>query len=194
MIGLGAIGTIVTGGAAAKLIVAGVFTTLTGVAMVTAASIDLKNKQREYGDALQKMQHLEDEMAALENTKNQFTSLKDNNSNAHAAIEEMRKSWITLNNNFQELENSVNIINPERRFMLVNKLKATQKNFEDLKQHAINAQNNGNLEVKLDAELTSSFRLAKTFYSFPALNISTKRLASPKPWIVPLTELVNLSC
>ncbi|OJA01093.1 hypothetical protein BEV13_00070 [Rickettsiella grylli] len=59
----------------------------------------------------------------------------------------MRKTWITLNNNFQELENLVNIINPERRFMLVNKLKAAQKNFDDLKQLAINAQKNGSLEV-----------------------------------------------
>lgn len=116
MIGVGAIGTVVTGGAAAKLIVAGVFTTLTGVAMITAASIDLKNKQRDYGEALQKIKQLEDEMAALENAKNQFTSLKNNNDNAHTAVEGMRKTWITLNNNFQELENLVNIINPERRF------------------------------------------------------------------------------
>lgn len=67
--------------------------------------------------------------------------------NAHTAVEGMRKTWITLNNNFQELENLVNIINPERRFMLVNKLKAAQKNFDDLKQLAINAQKNGSLEV-----------------------------------------------
>ncbi|WP_171910052.1 hypothetical protein [Rickettsiella grylli] len=50
--------------------------------MVTAASIDLKNKQRDYGEALQKIKQLEDEMAALENAKNQFTSLKNNNDNA----------------------------------------------------------------------------------------------------------------
>ncbi|TLY47747.1 MAG: hypothetical protein E6K54_05000 [Gammaproteobacteria bacterium] len=104
--------------------------------MVTAASIDLKNKQRDYGEALQKMKQLQDEIAALENTKNQFTSLKDNNDNAHTAVEDMRKTWITLNNNFQELENLVSIINPERRFMLVNRLKSAQKNFDDLKQLA----------------------------------------------------------
>ncbi len=194
MIGVGAVGSVVTGGAAVKLIVAGVLTTVTGVAMVSTASIDLENKQDEYGKALQKMKQLEDEMAALENTKNQFTSLKDNNTNAHAAVENMRKAWITINNNFQELENSVNIINPERRFMLVNKLKAAQKNFDDLKQQAVNAQNNGSLEVKVHAELANSLRLAKTFYSFPALSISTKRLTSSQPWILPLTELADLTC
>lgn len=193
MIGVGAVGSVVTGGAAVKLIVAGVITTVTGVAMVTAASIDLQNKQRDYGKALQKMKQLEDEMAALENTKNQFTSLKDNNTNAHTAVENMRKAWITINNNFQELESSVNIINPERRFMLVNKLKATQKNFDDLKQQAVNAQNNGSLEVKVDSELARSLRLEKTFYSFPAFSISTRRLMSPQSWIIPLTELVELT-
>lgn len=194
MIGVGAIGAVVTGGAAVKLIVVGVITAVTGVAMVTAASIDLKNKQLEYGQALQKMKQLGDEMAALENTKNHFTSLKENNTNAHTAVENMRKAWITINNNFQELENLVNIINPERRFMLVNKLKAAQKNFDDLKQQAINAQNNGSLEVKVDSELSNSLRLAKTFYSFPALSISTRRLTSPQPWIMPLSELANLTC
>lgn len=194
MIGIGAVGTVVTGGAAVKLIVAGVITSVTGVAMVTTAFIDLENKQDEYGKALQKMKQLEDEMAALENTKNHFTSLKDNNTNAHAAVENMRKTWITINNNFQELENSVNIINPERRFMLVNKLKAAQKNFSDLKQQAVNAQNNGSLEVKINAELADSLRLAKTFYSFPALSISTRRLTSPQPWILPLAELTDLAC
>lgn len=194
MIGIGAVGTVVTGGAAVKLIVAGVITSVTGVAMVTTAFIDLENKQDEYGKALQKMKQLEDEMAALENTKNHFTSLKDNNTNAHAAVENMRKTWITINNNFQELENSVNIINPERRFMLVNKLKAAQKNFSDLKQQAVNAQNNGSLEVKINAELADSLRLAKTFYSFPALSISTRRLTSPQPWILPLAELTDLTC
>lgn len=193
MIGIAVIGTVVTGGAAIKLIVAGVLTSLTGVAMVTAATIDLKNKQRDYGEALQKMKHLEDEIAALENAKNQFTSLKDNNDNAHTAVEDMRKTWITLNNNFQELENSVDIINPERRFMLVNKLKAAQKNFDDLRQLAINAQKNGSLEVSVNSELASSFRLAKTFYSFPTLNISTKRLMRPAPWIIPVAEFAELS-
>lgn len=139
------------------------------------------------------MKQLEDEMAALENTKNQFTSLKDNNTNAHTAVENMRRAWITINNNFQELESSVNIINPERRFMLVNKLKATQKNFDDLKQQAVNAQNNGSLEVKVDSELARSLRLEKTFYSFPAFSISTKRLTSPQSWIIPLTELAELT-
>jgi|GEM_PF-6785483 len=193
MIGVGAVGSVVTGGAAVKLIVAGVITTVTGVAMVTAASIDLQNKQRDYGKALQKMKQLEDEMAALENTKNQFASLKDNNTNAHTAVENMRKAWITINNNFQELESSVNIINPERRFMLVNKLKATQKNFDDLKQQAVNAQNNGSLEVKVDSELARSLRLEKTFYSFPTFSISTRRLISPQSWIIPLTELAELT-
>lgn len=194
MIGVGAVGSIVTGGTAVKLIVAGVITTVTGVAMVTAASIDLENKQDEYGKALEKMKQLEDEMAALENTKNQFTSLKDNNTNAHTAVENMRKAWITVNNNFQALEDSVSIINPERRFMLVNKLKAAQNNFADLKQHAVNAQNNGSLEVRVDSELANSLRLAKTFYSFPALSISTRRLTSPRPWILPLTEFADLTC
>jgi predicted nuclease with TOPRIM domain len=184
----------VTGGAAVKLIVAGVITTVTGVAMVATASVDLENKQRDYGQALQKMKQLEDEMAALENTKNQFTSLTANNTNAHTAVENMRQAWVTINNNFQELENTVNIINPERRFMLVNKLKAAQKNFDDLKQQAVNAQNNGSLEVKIDSELANSLRLAKAFYSFPALSISTKRLASPQPWILPLTDLADLTC
>lgn len=169
MIGVGAVGSVVTGGAAVKLIVAGVITTVTGVAMVTAASIDLQNKQRDYGKALQKMKQLEDEMAALENTKNQFTSLKNNNTNAHTAVENMRKAWITINNNFQELESSVNIINPERRFMLVNKLKATQKNFDDLKQQAVNAQNNGSLEVKVDSELARSLRLEKNILFVPCI-------------------------
>lgn len=194
MIGVGAVGSVVTGGAAVKLIVAGVITTATGVAMVTAASIDLENKQRDYGKALQKMKQLEDEMAALENTKNQFTSLKDNNTNAHTAVENMRKAWIVINNNFQELESSVNIINPERRFMLVNKLKATQKNFDDLKQQAVNAQNNGSLEVKIDSELARSLRLEKTFYSFPAFSISTRRLTRPQSWMIPLTDLADLTC
>lgn len=194
MIGIGAIGSVVTGGAAVKLIVAGVITTVTGVAMVATASVDLENKQRDYGQALQKMKQLEDEMAALENTKNQFTSLTANNTNAHTAVENMRQAWVTINNNFQELENTVNIINPERRFMLVNKLKAAQKNFDDLKQQAVNAQNNGSLEVKIDSELANSLRLAKAFYSFPALSISTKRLASPQPWILPLTDLADLTC
>lgn len=194
MIGVGAIGSVFTGGAAVKLIVACVIATGTGIAIVTAASLDLQNKQHEYGQALQKIKLLEDEMAALENTKNHFTSLHNNNAKAHAAIEGMRKAWITINNNFQELENSVNIINPERRFMLVNKLKAAEKNFKDLKQLAVNAQNNGSLEVKMDSELASSLRFAKTFYSFPALSISTKRLNSPKPWIVPITELAELNC
>lgn len=194
MIGVGAIGTVVTGGAATKLIVAGVITTATGIAMVTAASIDLENKQRDYGIALQKIKELDDEMAALENTENQFTSLKNNNTNAHIAVENMRTAWITINNNFQELENSVNIINPERRFMLVNKLKAAQKNFDDLRQQANNAQKNGSLEVKIDSELANALRLPKTFYSFAVLNISTKRLTNSQPWILPLTELADLTC
>lgn len=194
MIGVGVVGSVVTGGAAVKLIVAGVITAATGVAMVAAASIDLENKQRDYGKALEKMKQLEDEMAALENTKNQFTSLKDNNANAHTAVENMREAWITINNNFQELESSVSIINPERRFMLVNKLKAAQKNFDDLKQQAVNAQSNGSLEVKVDSELARSLRLEKTFYSFPAFSISTRRLTSPQSWIIPLTELADLTC
>ncbi len=193
MIGVGAIGTVVTGGLALKLIVAGVITTGTGIAMVTAASIDLDNKKREYGQALQKMKMLEDEMAALENTKNQFTSLQNNNTNAHTAVENMRQTWISLDNNFQELESSIDIINPERRFMLVNKLKAAQKNFDDLKQLALNAQSNGNLEVKVDSELVQSLSLAKNFYSFPSLSISTKRLARSEPWITPLAEFVELT-
>jgi non-hemolytic enterotoxin B/C len=194
MIGIGAVGSVVTGGAAAKLIVVGVITTVTGVAMVAAASVDLQNKQRDYSQALEKLKQLENEMAALENAKNQFTSLKDNNTNAHTAIENMRQAWITINNNFQGLEDSVNIINPERRFMLVNKLKAAQKNFDDLKQQAVNSQKNGSLEVKLDSALATSLRLAKTFYSFPTFNISTKRLTNPKPWILPLAALAELTC
>lgn len=193
MIGVGAIGSVVTGGAAVKLIVAGVIATGTGIAMVATASIDLENKKIEYSEQLQKMKQLEDEMAALENTKNQFTSLQDNNTNAHTAIENMRKAWITLNNNFQELEDSVNIINPERRFMLVSKLKAAQNNFDDLKQLAINAQSNGSLEVKVESELAESLRLAKTFYSFPALSISTKRLTRSEPWVLPLAEFAELT-
>lgn len=42
MIGVGAVGSVVTGGAAVKLIIAGVITTVTGVAMVTAALLIFK--------------------------------------------------------------------------------------------------------------------------------------------------------
>ncbi|WP_216093571.1 hypothetical protein, partial [Rickettsiella grylli] len=47
--------------------------------------------------------------------------------------------------------------------------------------------------IHVNSELANSLRFTKTFYSFPTLNISTKRLNSPNAWTVPLIELANLS-
>lgn len=193
MIGVGAVGSIVTGGVATKLIIAGIGTTITGVAMIAVASKDLVEKQKSYGVALQKLAQLEAEMAGLQNVDDHFTGLKDNNDKSNKAVESMRQAWIVLNNNFQELENSVEKIDADKRTLLVGRMKTAQKNFDSLKLQATNMQKNSILKVEVAPELASTLRLAKTTYSFPAYSLSTKRLFNEAPWILSLPELAELT-
>lgn len=192
MISVGAIGTVFTGGAAAKLIVAGVITTVGGVAAIAIASKDLVEKQKSYGSALQELAKLEGEVAALKNVEDHFSGLKDKNENAHKAVESMRQGWIVLYNNFNELENSVNKIDTDKRILLVNRLKTTKKNFDNLSIQAQNMQKNSILKVQVTSDVMSHLGLAKTFYSFPAYNLCTKRLVKQASCLLDLPEYVEL--
>lgn len=193
MIGVGAIGSVFTGGATVKLVVAGAITTVAGVAAIAVASKDLVEKQKSYGAALQDLARLEAEVAALKNVEDHFTGLKGNNENANKAVENMRQGWIILHNNFKELENSVAKIDADKRVLLVNRLKAAQKNFDNLTLQAQNMQKNSILQVEVSADVAASMGLAKTFYSFPVYSLCTKRLIKTTPWRLSLPEFAELT-
>ncbi|MFZ0219316.1 MAG: HBL/NHE enterotoxin family protein [Candidatus Aquirickettsiella sp.] len=192
MIGVGAIGSVFTGGAAVKLIVAGVITTVGGVAAIAVAAKDLVEKQKSYGIALQNLARLEGEMAALKNVEDHFTGLEGKNEKANKAVESMRQGWIILHNNFNELEHSATKIDTDKRVLLVNRLKATQKNFDNLNVQAQNMQKNSILKVEVSSEVVTTLGLAKTFYSFPVYSLCTKRLVKKTPWLLTLPEFAEL--
>lgn len=192
MIGVGAIGTVFTGGAAAKLIVAGVITTVGGVAAIAVASKDLVEKQKSYGTALQDLAKLEAEMAALKNVEDHFTGLEGKNEKANKAVESMRQGWIILHSNFNELESSVDKIDTDKRVLLTNRLKATKKNFDNLTIQAQNMQKNSILKVEVSADVAATLGLAKTFYSFSTYSLCTKRLVKTTPWRLSLPEFAEL--
>lgn len=192
MIGVGTIGTVMTGGAAAKLVVSGVITSVGGVSAIAIASKDLIEKQKGYGFALQELAKLEGEVAALKNVEDHFSGLKDKNENAHKAVESMRQGWIVLHNNFDELENSIHKIDTDKRILLINRLKTTKKNFDNLSIQAQNMQKNSILKVQITPDIMSNLGLAKTFYSFPVYSLCTKRLVKSTPSLLELPELVEL--
>lgn len=191
-IAVGAVGTVFTGGAAVKVIVAGVIATGTGIAMITVASKDLVEKQKEYGSALQNLAKIKGEMAALKNVEDHFTGLKDKNENAHTAVGNMQQGWTILHNNFKELGKSAQKIDPAKRNLLVNRLATTQKNFNSLNIQAHHMQKNSILKVEVSSEVMQYLGLAKTFYSFPAYSLCTKRLINPAPYIMDLREFAEL--
>lgn len=191
-IGVGAIGTIFTGGAAAKVVAVGVVLTIGGVAAVTVASLDLEKKKKEYAAALIKIATLEAELAALQNTKTNFTGLRDSNDKAHDAVDGMRTGWINIKNNFNELAKSVDDIDLDENiaFLLPSSVEATKNTFNSLKAIALDAQLKSVISVKLEPELAASLELSKkTFYSFDTYCLSTKRYSNDTSWTGTLQEL-----
>lgn len=189
---VGAVGTVFTGGTTVKMIVAGIIFTGGGIAATAVASKNLVEKQKDYGSALQELANIKGEVAALKNVEDNFSGLQDKNKNASQAVESMINGWTVLYNNFNELENSVNKLDTNKRNLLVNRLTATKNNFDNLSLQAQNMQKNSILKVQVTTDIMNYMGFAKTFYSFPTYALCTKRLTKSSPFILDLPEFADL--